>query len=443
MKDKKRSHKHLDLEKRKMIERYLDEGKTFARVAHDLGVDPSTIHREIRRNRRHEGKSGIQSADKNDCEHLRSCKLKTLCVIAENDRACKTRYCKYCRKVKCEKHCRDYHRRVCPDVTRAPFVCNGCGHYSRCTVERFRYSAEGAQASSDLRNREARRGFDLTPGEADYLVRIVRSGLARGHSIHHIFVSNKMPCSERTFYRLVENEEIGIISLELAKKVKYKKRKRAKVEFTHPRGFYKGHEYKDYLDLSLPERAVTTEIDTVWGCRGDKKCILSIHRIDLHFQIYLLLKAKTTKEVVTALNWLEECSEGRFAELFGLLLPDRGSEFDDIEGMEQSALGEEKRARTFFTDPNRPDQKGSAEKNHVELRKVVPKGTSLEAMDAATLATICSHVNSTIRKGCGDTSPMELAMMCFSQALFDNLGLSLIPPNEVISAPGVLYYPNR
>lgn len=38
---------------------------------------------------------------------------------------------------------------------------------------------------------------------------------------------------------------------------------------------------------------------------------------------------------------------------------------------------------------------------------------------------------------------MQLAMMCLPQELFENLGLTLISPNDVIAAPGFLYDPDR
>lgn len=439
----RRSHKQLELEQRKMIERYLYEGKTFAVIAADLGVSPSTIHREVLRNRRDEGISHAGSADSTDCVHLKSCTLKALCGYERFPGCpCDTKLCKRCTMVHCAEHCSEYEKRVCRSVIRAPLVCNACDHFGRCTIKRYRYSAESAQHSAQTRRTEARCGFDLSFDEVEYLVDTVRSGLRLGQSIHHIFVANTMPCSERTFYRLVEDEAIGIINLELAKKVKRKKRRHNKASSFHERGFYKGHEYKDYLKLPLSERMVTTEVDTVWGQKRDRKTILSLHRVDLHFQIYLLLQARTTEEVVGALDWLEGCSDGSFSEFFGLMLLDRGGEFDDIAGMERS-IGGGRRTRVYFTDPNRPDQKGSCEKNHVELRKVIPKGTSLKNMDTTILADICSHVNSTIRKGCGDVTPMQLAMMCLPKKLLDNLGLTLISPNEVIAAPGFLYDPTK
>ena len=55
------------------------------------------------------------------------------------------------------------------------------------------------------------------------------------------------------------------------------------------------------------------------------------------------------------------------------------------------------------------------------------------------LAEISSHVNSSIRKGCGNATPFALAKLVFPQELFDNLGLREIPPQDVIGVPGVLY----
>lgn len=431
------SRKKLDYEGRKLIERGLNEGRTFTHIAREVGVDVSTVQREILRNRRNDGMSYSKGKDKTDCAHLKSCKVRSLC---KDDFYCDSKLCKRCIMRKCDDICNEYVMRECQTVARAPYVCNACERYGRCTVIRYRYSADSAQATARRRSAEARSGIDLTEEEMGTLVDTVRTGLAKGQSIHHIFETYDMPCSERSFYRHVENQSIPIKTIDLAKKAKYKKRKRKK-EVVHGTGFFAGHEYDDYLELPEEDRAIATEVDTVWGSKSDRKCILSLHRVDLHFQIYMLLESRTKDEVVRALDDLELFCDGQFSDLFGLMLLDRGVEFDDIAGMEQSCMSDNRRCAVYFTDPNRPDQKGSCEKNHVELRKVLPKGTSLQNMDVPTLSSICSHVNSSIRKGCGNASPMQLAMLCMPQFLFDNLGLLLIPPQDVVGAPNILYRP--
>jgi IS30 family transposase len=429
-------HSHLKLEQRKVIEQGLNEGTTLRELARQIGVDAATVRREIKRNRRSDGKSKNRTADVNDCEHLRYCKVRSACLGS-----CSGGLCKRCWSFDCTTVCPDYVRRICKTVDKAPFTCNACKRYGQCTLERWRYSAENAQGTSDRRARDGRCGIDLTKDEFDSLVEIVRSGLKLGQSIHHIFATNDMPVSERSFYRYVQDEDVPILSIELAKKVKYKKRKKKKVD-THESGFFKDHEYEDYLELDEDYRAITTEVDTVLGKKTDRKCILSLHRIDLHFQIYLLLEGRTKQCVVEAMDWLERCCDYDFSAFFGLMLLDRGSEFDDIKGMESKWDNKGYRCECYFADPNRPDQKGACEKNHVELRKVLPKGTSLDGLDQYTLSEICSHVNSTVRKGCGDVSPMQMAQLVLPKDLLDALGLRLIPPKDVISAPGILYNPD-
>ena len=440
---RKNKYKQLTFESRKLIERYLDEGKSFSRIALDLDVSPSTVHREVKRNKRFEGVSKSRSAEANDCAHSKRCRNKYLCTTSfVPTHKCSKRLCKRCDIHDCIDLCESYEKRVCKTTSTSPLVCNSCAHFSRCKLERYRYCAKSAQVSTRERNSLSRQGFDLSEAEVKYLVRVVREGFKKGQSVHHIFCSNEMPCSERTFYRLVENQSIPIIGIELAKKKKYKVRKSAKRSPLRQKGFYKGREYKDFLDLPLSKRSVVTEVDTIWGTKRDTKCILSLHRVDLHFQIYLLLSVRSADEVVKALDWLEMCAGVRFAEFFGLLLADRGSEFDKYADIERSLFCPHvQRTSIYYADPSRPSQRGSGEKNHVEFRKVVPKGTSLENMTPSVLAEITSHVNSTIRLGCGDTTPMQLAQMCLPRELLESLGLSLISPNEVISAPGILYKP--
>ena len=431
-----RSYRHLDKEARKLIEQGLNEKRSFSYIACVTSVDVSTIRREIIRNRTPEYASQSKGADKTDCVHLKGCKRKGLCKGGY----CDMRLCKHCKMRKCEKCCPDYEAKTCKATQRAPLCCNACEHFGRCILDRYRYSADVADVKATMRASESRDGIDLTKEEIDTLVQTVTEGLRMGQSIHHIFATCDLPVSERSFYRYVEDEVIPIKSIDLAKKVRYKKRK-PKKRIGHKSGFYAGHEYENYLELTEEDRSHTTEVDTVLGKKGNRKCILTLHRTDLRLQLYLLLQNKTAECVVRALDWLEECSSGLFSEFFGLMLFDRGSEFDDIAGIERSCEHGGLRCAAYFADPSRPDQRGSAEKNHVELRKLIPKGTSLEALDAFTLAEICSHVNSSVRKGCGDVSPMELAQLVMPKELFDNLGLRLISPKDVIGTPGILYRP--
>lgn len=420
---------HLTLEMRVSIENYVIEGRTLAYMSRELGVDATSISRELKRNRRCDGRSGNPSC-RNDCAKRRTCKLRRIC-----DPGC-NRKCSSCARMCREGKCPEYEEEWCKRTHRAPFVCNGCAKRSSCPLERWTYSAKAAQAKADSRLVESREGLDMTGREMAFLAAEVKAGLALGQSVHHIFASrDDLPCSERSFYRHVEDEAIGVRKMDLRKKVKYKKRNKKKAS-RHEREFYAGREFSDYAGLDADVRANTVQMDCVEGAEGDVRALLTLHFVTLRFQIYILLEKKDSAHVVAALDWLEELAgERMFKKLFGLILADRGSEFDDIAGIERGG-----RCSVYYTDPQRPDQKGGCEKAHVELRKIIGKGTSIDGLglDAWVVAGICSHANSSLRLAIGDTSPMALAKAALPASLLEGLGLELVPPDEVETRPELI-----
>ena len=426
---KLKHYSHIDFETRINIENYLAERRTLAYMSCELGVDATSISRELKRNRRSDGVKKALFL-KNKCAHRTACSKRKLCT-----QDCR-RKCSLCSALCKEGGCSDFEEEICWRTSKAPWVCNGCERRPTCPLERFVYSAKLAQAKADSRLSESREGLDMTGAEMKFLAEVVKEGLAKGQSVHHIFVSrDDLPCSERSFYRHVENEAIDVHKMDLRKKVKYKKRSKKRVY--RELGFFEGHTYADYKNLSQQKRIGAVQMDCVEGAEEDTQAILTLHFVALRFQIYLLLKKKDSAHVVAALNWLEKLCGGpeAFKEVFGCILADRGSEFSDIEGIEQDG-----RTNIYFCDPQRPDQKGGCEKNHVELRKVIPKGTSLDGLnlDAWLLAGICSHVNSSLRLAIGNASPMALAQVALPASLLDGLGLKLVPPKDVETRPELI-----
>ena len=83
------------------------------------------------------------------------------------------------------------------------------------------------------------------------------------------------------------------------------------------------------------------------------------------------------------------------------MLTDNGSEFAD-EGAIAALLGErDGETRLFYCDPRQSQQKGACEKNHVEIRKLLPKGAGIrfDRLTAADCALLMSQVNSEPRGG--------------------------------------------
>lgn len=223
--------------------------------------------------------------------------------------------------------------------------------------------------------------------------------------------------------------------MDLRKKVKYKKRNKKK--FGRRKGeFYAGREHSDHMALAEDLRAITVQMDCVEGVVGDEQALLTLHFVALRFQIYILLERKDSEHVVRALDWLEQlCGKHTFRKLFGLILGDRKSEFDDIAGIEKDG-----RCSVYYTDPQRPDQKGGCEKNHVELRKVIPKGTSIDGLglDPWILAGDSSHANSSMRLSIGNAAPMARALAALPASLLEGLGLKLVAPSKVETRPELI-----
>lgn len=423
-------YKHLELHDRIAIENAVTEGRPLSHIAQKLDISSTTISRELKRNRRDDGYRGGR-VNHNRCIHRKTCSKKKLC-----DPDCKKK-CPICKDVRCNTVCPDYEIDQCRRTFKAPWVCNGCPEHYACPLRHWTYSAKVAQAKADSRLIESRSGLDMCGHEIAYLEATVKEGLAKGQPVHHIFVAHPdLPCSERSFYRHVESEVIDVHKMDLRKKVKYKKRNK---KHAHKEGFYEGRTYADYLTLDEALRADTVQMDCVEGAEEDMQALLTLHFASLRFQIYILLARKDKEHVVEALNWIDELCQGRFQEFFGLILADRGCEFDDIFGIEH-ALDGTKRCDVYYTDPQRPDQKGGCEKNHVELRKIMPKGTSIDGLclNQWIVSGMCSHANSSMRRSIGNASPAMLAFVSLPASLLEGIGIDVICADDVDLTSGLI-----
>ena len=68
-----------------------------------------------------------------------------------------------------------------------------------------------------------------------------------------------------------------------------------------------------------------------------------------------------------------------FGKLFPVILTDNGSEFSNPRAIEFGPDGKDyHRTNIFYCDPSSPYQKGACEVNHELIRRIIPKGTSLD-----------------------------------------------------------------
>ena len=123
-------------------------------------------------------------------------------------------------------------------------------------------------------------------------------------------------------------------------------------------------------------------------------------------QLALPLEEKTAGCVADALGGVRAIlgADGT-RRVFRAVLTDNGAEFSD-EAAIAALLGEGPgETRLFYCDPRRSDQKGACERNHVEIRKLLPKGAGIrfDRLVPADLALAMSHVNSEPRGALGSS----------------------------------------
>ena len=107
----------LDFYARLDIQTMLTEDAELAKIARELEVSPSTISREILRNRI--GDASLTYAGRADvCAIKGDCTHRGLCGT------CTERLCKSCKKG-CRSYCKDYVKPTCPTLQGAPWVSNG------------------------------------------------------------------------------------------------------------------------------------------------------------------------------------------------------------------------------------------------------------------------------------------------------------------------------
>lgn len=421
------SYRRLAFDDRCEIQRLLNSNATMSEIARALRASVSSVTREIVRNRRDDGYRVSPTSVMRLCVHVSTCKVKGLCG------ECTTRRCANCRKVRCTNICREYVKDVCKKNTAAPFCCNGCLSAHGCRRHRYRYDAKTAQSLADSRLVESRSGIDTTSEKFEAMIGTVAPLIKKnGQSIAHIWASHReeFPCSERTFYRYVDLGFGGMKNLDLVAKCRYRPRKRRITGSFRCPG---GHARTDFLALSEEERLSTVEMDCVEGARTDSKVFLTMLFKRISFLLVFLLDEHTQECVGEVLDSLDSLLGGEFSSVFPLLLSDRGHEFQDHEGIEKGG-----RTRLYYCEPGRADQKGSIENCHRMLRRVVPKGTSLDGLTRRDAALVASHVNSMPRPSLGGASPFDLAHHVIPKELLEGLGLEHIAPDEVLLRPSLL-----
>lgn len=427
-------NRHLIREERDIIELGLNKKESFKSIGRELGKDPTTIAKEVR-NHIQFRRTGCFGKAFNNCLIRRGCDRRNLC----GDRKC-SRFCSNCPNHPCSLLCPDYHPQMCSRLAKPPYVCNSCENKRSCTLEKRIYSAVHAQREYEAVRSEARQGIQLTEDEALRLDALISPLLMKGQSLHNICVNHadEIMLNERSLYNYVDNGLFAARNIDMPRVVRMGKRKQKKDIFKVDKKCRIARTYQDFLNFMAEHPGMPiVEMDSVEGRKGGK-VLLTLHFTIPQLMLAFIRDSNTSQSVIDIFNRIYlKLSPAVFCGLFQVILADNGSEFSNPSAIETDPQGRQ-RTRIFYCDPQAPYQKGAAENNHSLIRRIIPKGSSLDRFTQEDITLMMNHINSYGRPNLGDKTPYEVFASLYGRDFLTGMGAELISPDKVTLRPSLL-----
>lgn len=429
----KNKGKQFNIEKRAMLSRMIARGNKAKEIGDALGMDSTSVSRELKRNRVKTKEADGDGTLCKSCLHKRGCTIKKVC----GSLSCNQR-CNGCKAV---SRCRKYVAFSCGKRDRFPFVCNGCPKEGCCPLEHYTYSPDTAEEMARDRLVSTREGANLTYEEYEVQDAILKDRVIdKGQSIHHALVTNRkeLNCSEKTLYRRIEKGVYTVKAHHLPRQVSLKKRKcKKKYEYVHdPRIDRTGHLYSDWL-IYRYKNGITYyfQMDFLGAPHKSDKEILVLTMRGISFSLLYIIEDATQEKVIALFDLIEgEIGTDNFRKLFPAILTDRDTLFDDFHSLEFNKDGEP-RTKVFFCNPGESNQKPNVENYNAQLRPIFPKRAILNEYTQGELYSAASNLNSRCLSSIDDRTPIDLFIEIFGKELLGLLHLRKIPEKEVRLKP--------
>jgi IS30 family transposase len=126
-----------------------------------------------------------------------------------------------------------------------------------------------------------------------------------------------------------------------------------------------------------------------------------------------------------------------FTRLFPVILTDNGSEFSNPKEIEYGS-SKSKRTSVFYCDAASPHQKGAIESNHELLRRVIPKGASMDHLTQQDIFLMMDHINSYKRKKLNNRTPYEAFSFYYGEGITSKLACRQVDAASIILKPRLL-----
>jgi IS30 family transposase len=423
---------HLTDADRLQIEILLKQHNSIKQIAEYVGKNRSTIAREIKK-RAQESEKFAKHYPHNrcikrmDCQRVQICEDKPNCV----------RRCSVCNC--CNKACPLFEEEVCMKLFEPPYVCNGCSNEYRCPLKKRYYLHKQAHEAYREMLVESRQGVNISEESLLELDEFINPLIKQGQSINHILANNpdSFNISEKSIYRYVAGGLLKIRNIDMPRVVRFKPRKTNPVEHKVDSGCRIGRNYLDFKKFMESSDLQIVEMDSVKGGISGK-VLLTLMFKSCDFMLAFLRDRNTSQSVIDRFNLLNNLlGVDVFKKLFPVVLTDNGSEFSNPKALEFDTQGNQ-RTRIFYCDPHASYQKPNVELNHEFIRKILPKGVSMNNLTQDHINRMMSHINSYSREKLNHKSPLDMFNFIYGAGLAEKLGQKRISANEILLKPALL-----
>lgn len=426
---------------RNRIEFLVNLGWSLPRIAADMDRSPSTIRNELLGHRLNSDKG--YGCSNRICAHFDECQRKTYSAHGEVRRK---------NSCGCFESCPDFREAVCYRLAKPPFVCNGCEKERVCPLKKKYYIASAAQTSYETTLKLSRKGIHPSEDEIQRMNDILSPCIRKGQSVSAI-----MSAHESTFKGYARSTVYGWIEAGLfsakghdlpfagrCRKPKPKPETKTNAKCRIGRTIAEMREW-----LKTQENVTPCELDTVIGSVSGKVLFTMIFPKS-GLALGFLRERKTSQTCTRVFNMLWEKAEPKlFRKLFAAILTDNGTEFSDPDMIENFRPDPEhnptklvsRGIKVWFTDPYCSSQKPHIERFHLDLRRILQKGTSFNMLSQEGVNLVFSNLNSYPRESLDGMTPYDKFIAEYGEEgrkFLEALGITRIPAAQVTLHPFLL-----
>lgn len=417
--------KHLDLQYRNFIEHGLNNNSTKSAIAQVVGMDKSSICKEIKKHSYDVkfSRQGVSAFGTYDCLNIASCGFNAFC----------------------KQECPNRIPIPCKIRDKTKGVCNGCDKLNSCKLTKRLYSAQRAQEEYRYSLVDSREGINLTFSELKDIASVIVEPIKNGQSVFAVLQNHpEIHYCEKTIYNWIELgvfQSFGLTNIDLRSKVNRKMRKKDQIKYKkrEDKAYLKGRTY-DCFEKFLREHPSSSivEMDTVYNDGSKGPFIQTFMFVSFGIMVAVFHTAKNAESMVNGLHYIKTLlGEELFRSVFQILLTDRGSEFSNASAFEELV------DHVFYCDPMASWQKPHVENNHRLLRYICPKEKDLNRLGLRSqndLDLIFSHINSYPREERYGKSPIDEFCFYHSEAnsILRLLHIKRIETDHIVLKPSLI-----